>query len=102
MNKAYSLVLRHEKQSEVAIGKNNIQPEAAAFAVRNSSRGYGVERKCSKCKRTNHTTKYCRAHLICDSCGWNGHTAETCRRKKTTAEGGFDTNVSKGIKPLQI
>ncbi|KAI5344715.1 hypothetical protein L3X38_012592 [Prunus dulcis] len=37
VNKAYSLVLRHEKQSEVTTGKAQAQPDAAVFAVKNSS-----------------------------------------------------------------
>jgi len=37
INKAYSLVLRHEKQSEVTTGKSLAQPEAVAFVVKNSS-----------------------------------------------------------------
>ncbi|CAN6697328.1 unnamed protein product [Malus baccata var. baccata] len=38
VNKAYSLVLRHEKQAEVSSGKNTPQPEAAAFAVKHGGR----------------------------------------------------------------
>nr|TKS12523.1 hypothetical protein D5086_0000062500 [Populus alba] len=82
INKAYSLVLRHEKQSEVTTGKSPAQPEAVAFAVKNLSNEIETEQRCSRCNRTNHNTKDCRAHLRCTFCRWKGHTAEYCRKKK--------------------
>ncbi|CAN6723662.1 unnamed protein product [Malus baccata var. baccata] len=78
VNKAYSLVLRHEKQSEVTAGKASTQPDVAVFAVKNANReseGEKGELKCTKCNKTNHTAKNCRAHLKCAFCGWKGHTA---------------------------
>jgi hypothetical protein len=86
INKAYSLVLCHEKQSEVTTGKSLAQPEAAAFAVKNSSHETETEQRCSRCNRTNHNTKDCRAHLRCTFCRWKGHTAEYCRKKKAVTE----------------
>jgi len=80
-NKAYSLVLHHEKQLEVTTGKSLAQPEAAAFAVKNSSHETETEQRCSRCNKTNHNTKDCRAHLRCTFYRWKGHTAEYCRKK---------------------
>ncbi|KAM1239955.1 hypothetical protein ACFX2J_045328 [Malus domestica] len=99
VNKAYSLVLRHEKQSEVTAGKASTQPDAAVFAVKNANReseGEKGELKCTKCNKTNHTAKTCRAHLKCAFCGWKGHTAEYCRKKKAAAEANFGAVLSKG------
>ncbi|CAL2238881.1 unnamed protein product [Prunus armeniaca] len=99
VNKAYSLVLRHEKQSEVTAGKAQAQPDAAVFAVKNSSREFEGEKgelKCTKCNKTNHTTKNYRAHLKCTFCGWKGHTADYCRKKKAAAEAEFGAMISKG------
>ncbi|CAN6679030.1 unnamed protein product [Malus baccata var. baccata] len=64
VNKAYSLVLRHERQAEVSTGKHLSQPEAAVFAVKNGGRENEQEDgnlRCGKCNKTNHTTKHCRA-----------------------------------------
>ncbi|KAM2604917.1 hypothetical protein TB2_033780 [Malus domestica] len=80
VNKAYALVIRHERHAEVSNGKN-IQPEAAVFAVKNLSREpdtYDNGTRCGKCNKTNHTTKNCPAHLKCTFCGWKGHTFEFC------------------------
>ncbi|KAB2629752.1 hypothetical protein D8674_040507 [Pyrus ussuriensis x Pyrus communis] len=99
VNKAYSLVLRHEKQLEVTAGKAPAQPDAAVFAVKNSSRaseGENGELKCNKCNKTNHIAKNCRAHLKCTFCGWKGHTIEYCRKKKAAAEAEFGAVISKG------
>ncbi|KAB2606272.1 hypothetical protein D8674_005989 [Pyrus ussuriensis x Pyrus communis] len=88
VNKAYSLVLRHEKQVEVTANKAQAQPDAAVFAVKRSSHeieGEKGELKCTKCNKTNHTAKNCRAHLKCAFCGWKGHTADYCRKKKAAA-----------------
>ncbi|XP_048424263.1 uncharacterized protein LOC125469991 [Pyrus x bretschneideri] len=99
VNKAYSLVLRHEKQSEVTTGKTQAQLDVAMFVVKNSSReseGEKGELKCTKCNKTNHTAKNCRAHLKCAFCRWKGHTAEYCHKKKATAEAEFSVVISKG------
>ncbi|KAM1650349.1 hypothetical protein ACFXTN_003067 [Malus domestica] len=71
VNKAYTLVLRHEKQAEVSNGKHTVQPEVAVFAVK----GVGCDTelddggpRCGKCNKTNHVTKNCRAHLKCTLC----------------------------------
>ncbi|CAL2239397.1 unnamed protein product [Prunus armeniaca] len=37
VNKAYSLVLQHERQAEISNGKTSTQPEAVVFAVKNPS-----------------------------------------------------------------
>ncbi|XP_050128644.1 uncharacterized protein LOC126605314 [Malus sylvestris] len=100
VNKAYSLVLRHEKQSEVTANKAQAQPDAAVFAVKRSSHeteGEKGELKCTKCNKTNHTAKNCRAHLKCAFCGWKGHTADYCRKKKAAAaEADHGIVISKG------
>lgn len=82
VNKAYSLVLCHEKQSKVTARKIHAQPEAAVFAVKNSSHETEIEQRCSRCNRTNHTTKDFCAHLRYTFCRWKGHTAEYCRKKR--------------------
>lgn len=91
VNKAYSMVLRHEKQAEVLTGKTLVQPEAAAFVVKKGGRdldsGEG-EARCEKCHKTNHSTKNCTAHLKCTFCGWKGHTYDYCQKRKAAAEGG--------------
>ncbi|XP_048438263.1 uncharacterized protein LOC125476347 [Pyrus x bretschneideri] len=90
VNKAYALVLRHEKQVEVSNGKGStVQPEAAVFAVRGAGREPETEdgsQRCAKCNKTNHSTKNCRAHLKCTFCGWKGHTFDSCRKRKAAAE----------------
>ncbi|XP_068322553.1 uncharacterized protein [Pyrus communis] len=89
VNKAYSLVLRHERQLEVSNGKGTAQPEAAVFAVKTTNREAESEdhgNRCLKCNKTNHTTKNCRAHLKCIFCGWKGHTFDFCRKRKAAAE----------------
>ncbi|XP_048442487.1 uncharacterized protein LOC125478376 [Pyrus x bretschneideri] len=89
VNRAYSLVLRHEKQAEVSSGKNTSQPDAAAFAVKTGGRELETENggpRCGRCSKTNHSTKNCRAHLKCTFCGWKGHTFEYCRKRKAAAE----------------
>ncbi|KAB2603950.1 hypothetical protein D8674_038728 [Pyrus ussuriensis x Pyrus communis] len=89
VNKAYSLVLRHERQLEVSNGKGTAQPEAAVFAVKTTNREAESEdhgTRCGKCNKTNHTTKNCRAHLKCTFCGWKGHTFDFCRKRKAAAE----------------
>ncbi|KAI4324257.1 hypothetical protein L6164_023810 [Bauhinia variegata] len=99
VNKAYSLVLRHEKQAEATTGKIHAQPDAAAFALKKSGRepeGERGELRCTKCNKINHTTKNCRAHLKCTFCGWKGHTAEYCRKKKAVGEAEYNTMIFKG------
>ncbi|XP_048446046.1 uncharacterized protein LOC125479925 [Pyrus x bretschneideri] len=90
VNKAYSLVLRHERQAEVSSGNNNIsQTEAAAFTVKTTSREVESEDgalRCGKCNKMNHNTKNCRAHLKCTFCGWKGHSYDFCRKRKAAAE----------------
>ncbi|KAL6276449.1 hypothetical protein ACE6H2_020050 [Prunus campanulata] len=89
VNKAYSLVLRHERQAEISSGKHTSPSEAAAFAVRNGGRETEPEDgglRCGKCNKTNHSTKNCRAHLKCTFCGWKGHSFEYCRKRKAAAE----------------
>ncbi|XP_068309828.1 uncharacterized protein [Pyrus communis] len=89
VNKAYSLVLRHERQAEVSSGKYTSKPEAAAFAVKNGGRETEPEDggiRCGKCNKTNHRTKNCRAHLKYTFCGWKGHSFEYCRKRKAAAE----------------
>lgn len=91
VNKAYSLVLRHEKQAEVLTGKTLVQPEAATFVVKKRGpdldSGEG-EARCEKCHKTNHSTKNCRAYIKCTFCGWKGHTYDYCRKRKAAAKGG--------------
>lgn len=48
VSKAYSLVLRHERQRDVSAGKSTGQPEAAAFAVKDLNKK-GSNYKCGKC-----------------------------------------------------
>ena len=88
VNKAYSLVLRHEKQMEVVAGKSHGQPDAAAFVVRDFN-NHEIEKgmRCIKCNKMNHNTRDCRAHLRCTFCRWKGHTAEYCRKKKAMVKG---------------
>ncbi|XP_020413091.1 uncharacterized protein LOC109947459 [Prunus persica] len=89
VNKAYSLVLRHERQAEISSGKHTPSSEAAAFAVKNSGRETAPEDgglRCGKCNKTNHSTQNCRAHLKCTFCGWKGHSFEYCRKRKAAAE----------------
>ncbi|XP_070667548.1 uncharacterized protein [Malus domestica] len=89
VNKAYYLVLRHEKQAEVSSGKHTSQSEAAAFAVKNDGHELELEDGglcCGKCKKTNHNTKNCHAHLKCIFCGWKGHTFDYCRKRKAAVE----------------
>ncbi|KAM1127566.1 hypothetical protein ACFXTH_037718 [Malus domestica] len=77
VNKAYALVLRHEKQAEVSNGKHIVQPEVAVFVVKGAGRDTELDDggpRCGKCNKTNHLTKNCRAHLKCTFCGWKGHT----------------------------
>ena len=86
VNKAYSMVMRHEKQAEASMGgrADSQQPQGAVFAVRNSSREDGTEKsekKCAKCGK-GHYTKYCRAHLKCTFCGLKAHTYEYCNKRK--------------------
>ncbi|CAN6692263.1 unnamed protein product [Malus baccata var. baccata] len=89
VNKAYALVLRHEKQAEVSNGKHTVQPEAAVFAVKGAGRDTELDdggSRCGKCNKTNHLTKNCRAHLKCTFCGWKGHTFDYCSKRKAAAE----------------
>ncbi|KAI4346096.1 hypothetical protein L6164_013178 [Bauhinia variegata] len=68
VNKAYSLVLRHEKQAKATTGKTHTQPDAVAFAVKqlgHEPKGKRGELRCTKCNKINHTAKICRAHLKC-------------------------------------
>ena len=97
VNKAYSLVLRHEKQMEVVAGRSHGQPDAAAFAVREpSSREFDKGPRCNKCNRNNHASKDCRAHLRCTFCRWKGHTVEYCRKKKAAIEGEISGSMPRG------
>ena len=119
VNKAYSLVLRHEQQRDVSNGKSKAPPEASVFAAKETSKGDGNyasvfaaketskgggNYKCAKCNKTNHRTENCRAHLKCAHCGWSGHTIDYCRKlkgiqsdqqinnqKSTTSRGNFTT-----------
>lgn len=89
VNKAYSLVLRHERQAKISIGKTSTQPEAAVFAVKKPSHESESEERglrCAKCNKTNHNTKNCRAHLKCTFCGWKGHTFDYCRKRAVALE----------------
>ncbi|XP_068319464.1 uncharacterized protein [Pyrus communis] len=89
VNKAYSLVLHHERQVEVSSGKSTAQPEVAVFAVKGAGRETKSEEgglRCGKCNKTNHITKIFRAYLKCTFCGWKGHSYEYCRKRKAVAE----------------
>ncbi|KAI5343040.1 hypothetical protein L3X38_010916 [Prunus dulcis] len=85
LNKAYSLVLRHERLVEISNGKTSTQPEAAVFANRESeSEERGLW--CAKCNKMNHNTKnYC-AHLKCTFCGWKDHSFNYCRKRAMILE----------------
>jgi hypothetical protein len=91
MNKAYAMVLRHEKQAETSTGKLATPVEASAFSVKKVTRDFtpvnGEGKYCDKCNMNNHNTKNCRAHLKCTYCNGKGHTYEYCRRRRNTAEG---------------
>jgi len=76
--------------------KSHAQPETVVFAVKNSSLETETEQRCSRCNRTNHTTKDCRAHLRCTFCCWKGHTAEHCRKKKAVTEVEFNVVIFNG------
>lgn len=90
LNKAYSLVLRHEKQLEVSSTRPAAVTESAAFAVKKSGgegnqatrEGTRARRWCEKCKVDNHDTQYCRAHMTCTFCEGTGHSYNFCRRRK--------------------
>ncbi|KAB2626896.1 hypothetical protein D8674_020514 [Pyrus ussuriensis x Pyrus communis] len=87
VNKAYSLVLRHKKQSKVTAGKAQAQPDTAVFAVKNSSRESEGEKgnlKYPNCNKTNHTAQNYRAHL----------KSEYCCKKKAAAEAEFGVVIS--------
>lgn len=92
LNKAYAMVLRHEKQAEVSNGKSIAPPESSAFSVKKITQEFqpaeGEPKFCEKCNMTNHNTKYCRAHLKCTYCNGKGHTYDYCRKKKNAMEGG--------------
>jgi predicted GNAT superfamily acetyltransferase len=96
LKKAYSLVLRHEKQSKVTVGKSHAQLKDTVFAIRNSNHEIEAEPRCSKCNKTNHTTKDCRAHLRYTFCHLKGHTTEYCRKKKAVTKAEFNAIISKG------
>ena len=85
LSKAYASVLRAEKQAGIAANKQAPVMEASAFLAKgvkkgstsagNNDRGgkgaspYGqVGRYCEKCNMTNHDTKYCKAHIVCEYC----------------------------------
>ena len=91
MNKAYAMVLRHEKQAETSTGKLATPAEASAFSIKKVTRDFtpvnGEGKYCDKCNMNNHNTKNCRAHLKCTYCNGKGHTYEYCRRRRKTAEG---------------
>lgn len=90
LNKAYCLVLRHEKQLEVSSARPAAVTESAAFAVKKSGgegnqatrEGIRARRWCEKCKVDNHDTQYCRAHITCTFCEGTGHSYNFCRRRK--------------------
>ncbi|CAN6677561.1 unnamed protein product [Malus baccata var. baccata] len=90
VNKAYALVLHHEKQVEVSNGKSStMQLEAVVFTIKGAGREPETEdgsQQCAKCNKTNHNTKNCRAHLKCRFCGWKGHTFDFCSKRKAAAE----------------
>ena len=102
VNKAYALVLRHEKQVEASNGKSSTtQPDAAVFAVKGAGREPETEdggQRCGKCNKTNHNTKNCHAHLKCTFYGWKGHIFEFFRKRKATAE----TEQSRSSKGNQV
>ncbi|CAN6675761.1 unnamed protein product [Malus baccata var. baccata] len=100
-NKAYSLVLRHERQVEVSSGRSTAQPEAAVFAVKGGSRESKTEDgglRCDKCNKTNHITKNYRAHIKCTLCGWKGHSYEYCSKRKAA----IDSEPSRSAKGNQV
>ncbi|KAL6196841.1 hypothetical protein ACLB2K_032454 [Fragaria x ananassa] len=83
--KTYASVLRAEKQAGIAANKQAPVMETSAFLAKgvkkgptssgNNDRGgkgassYGqVGRYCEKCNMTNHDTKYCKAHIVCEYC----------------------------------
>ena len=82
LNKAYAMVLRHEKQAKAFTGKSTTPPEAFAFAVKKVTRDFnsteGEAKFCEKCNMNNHNTKNCRAHLKCTYCNGKGHTYDYC------------------------
>ncbi|KAL6213315.1 hypothetical protein ACLB2K_012762 [Fragaria x ananassa] len=114
LSKTYAIVLRQEKQSEVAADKATAMPESAAFSVkglgretsliekeaadtsvnsvrrgnRDVRRPEGGGRYCEKCDMTNHSTKYCRAHITCSYCGMKGHSQPYCRKRKNDITNG--------------
>jgi hypothetical protein len=92
LNKAYAMVLRHEKQAEAFTGKSTTPPEASTFAVKKVTRDFnsteGEAKFCEKCNMNNHNTKNCRAHLKCTYCNGKGHTYDYCRRRKNATAGG--------------
>ncbi|CAL2259146.1 unnamed protein product [Prunus armeniaca] len=53
VNKAYSLVLRHERQAEISNEKTSTQPEVAVFAVNNPSRESESEERGLRCAKCN-------------------------------------------------
>ena len=91
LNKAYAMVLRHEKQAETFTGKLATPAEASAFSIKKVTRDFtpvnGEGKYCDKCNMNNHNTKNCRAHLKCTYCNGKGHTYDYCRRRRNTAEG---------------
>lgn len=83
-----------EKQIPVVV-------EASAFAAkmvrkkgsnddppRQSGSNESTGRYCEKCNLTNHSTKYCRAHIVCSYCNGKGHSVDYCRTKRRHQEQG--------------
>ncbi|CAN6716402.1 unnamed protein product [Malus baccata var. baccata] len=85
VSKAYSLVLKHERQRDMSTGKGVTQLDASVFAARDTQKDTGKKSnnsKCEKCDKTGHNTENCRSHLKCTYCGWKGHTVDYCRKLK--------------------
>ena len=103
LNKAYAMVLRHEKQAETFTGKLNTPPEASAFTIKKVTRDFastnGEIKFCEKCNMNNHNTKNCRAHLKCTYCNGKGHTYDYCRRRRNATAGGQGRSKANHVAP---
>jgi len=103
LNKAYAMVLRHEKQAETFTGKLNTPPEASAFTIKKVTRDFastnGEIKFYEKCNMNNHNTKNCRAHLKCTYCNGKGHTYDYCRRRRNATAGGQGRSKANHVAP---